>query len=437
MKHLLAVMLLATPAAAQDPPTRALTLSEAVELARSTSPTRARLGALADASAAGVRAARAARLPTTEVSASYLRQSHVPELTLNLPGIGAQTVFPDLPNAWRTRAEVVAPLYTGGRIAGSVDAAAAQWRAAQADVGSADAELVLETVTAYWSLADAREAERVLAEALEAYDAHLVDARNRHDVGLAARNEVLAVQVERERGELARLRAANRAAVAEANLGRLTGLAGTRIEIADPPTTADSKAWDPTEDLVAAALAGRRELSALRSRVEAARALVRVQRAGTRPQASATAAYDLANPNTRVLPLRDEWKGTWSVGLGLSWTPWDGGRTSALAAQAQAQARALEQQLADAEQRVRLDVTSRALELTAARAALLVAERAVEAARENVKVSADRYREGVASSSDLLDAETVLLRAGLERTQAATELQLAVAALERAIGPRP
>jgi outer membrane protein TolC len=51
----------------------------------------------------------------------------------------------------------------------------------------------------------------VLEESLAAYEAHLADARNRQAVGLAARNEVLAVQVEKDRAELARLRAANAA----------------------------------------------------------------------------------------------------------------------------------------------------------------------------------------------------------------------------------
>jgi outer membrane protein TolC len=63
-----------------------------------------------------------------------------------------------------------------------------------------------------------------------------------------------------------------------------------------------------------------------------------------------------------------------------------------------------------------------------------VAERTVESAAENVRVSSDRYREGVIASSDRLDAETGLLRAGLERVRALTRQQLATAELERAVG---
>ena len=94
---------------------------------------------------------------------------------------------------------------------------------------------MLETKTAYWLLVTSREGVRVLQEAIRAMDAHLTDARNRERFGIAARNEVLAVQVERDRVELDRLRADVAAEVAEANLQRLLDLPpGTRIDPAEP-----------------------------------------------------------------------------------------------------------------------------------------------------------------------------------------------------------
>ena len=49
----------------------------------------------------------------------------------------------------------------------------------------------------------------------------------------------------------------------------------------------------------------------------------------------------------------------------------------------------------------------------------------------------DRYREGVGSSSDLLDAEVAWLRAGLDLTDARVALRLAQADLDRAVGREP
>jgi outer membrane protein TolC len=146
------------------------------------------------------------------------------------------------------------------------------------------------------------------------------------------------------------------------------------------------------------------------------------------------ASYDYAYPNQRIFPLAGEWRDTWSVSVGLSYMAFDGGRTSAATARACAQADAATQQLRDLEHRVRLEIATRLQELRTARASLEVATRGVEAAREDVRVSQDRYRAGVSPSSDLLDAETRLLRVGLDRTLAAADLQVARARLDRARG---
>ena len=40
----------------------------------------------------------------------------VPELTLNIPGLGSRTLFPNIPDTWRAHAGVSVPLWTSGRI---------------------------------------------------------------------------------------------------------------------------------------------------------------------------------------------------------------------------------------------------------------------------------------------------------------------------------
>ncbi len=436
LRSLALALAFAPSALAQDAtPTTSLSLQDAVERARAASPRLAQTRSLSEASRASVRAAQASRLPQLDALVGYTRSSHVPELQITAPGLGTRTLFPDLPDAYRARAQVAVPLYTGGRLSASVASAQEQHRAAALDTATAENDLVLETTTAYLSLVMARESDRVLREALLAYEAHLQDARNRLDLGMAARNEVLAVQVERERAELARLQAENAAWVANANLVRLTDLPpGSAV---DPTDSFDAPPGEPEaapEALVAAALEARPDLSALRARSRAAEAGVRAARGAYFPQASFLAGYDYANPNSRVLPLEARWQGTWSLGVNVAWTPFDSGRTSAAVAQARAQADALTHLTQDLERRVRLDVGARLADLATARAAVGVAERGLEAARENLRVGRDRYREGVLASSDLLDAETVLLRAGLEHTSARAQVRLALAQLDRALG---
>lgn len=429
------VALAATGAAleAAEAPVR-LTLAEAVSRAREASALLAQNRALEEAAAADRRAAGAQRLPLVEASAGYTRGSHVPELVLSLPGQAPRTLFPDIPDNGRARLGLSLPLYTGGRLGALAEAADREREAASHDTRTAEADLVLETTAAYWSLVTARESERVLAEALEAFDAHLRDARNREAQGLAARNEVLAVSVERERADLARLRSRSGAEGARANLVRLLDLpASAAVEPTEPLPSATAAAED-VETLVGVALASRPERSALAARVSAADARRRLEGAARLPQVGAAAGWDYANPNRKITPPTADWKDTWDASVNLTWSVFDSGRTSAAVARARARADALRQALADLDRRIRLQVTLRRLDLETARAAVDVAERSREAAEENRRVVAERYREGVAASSELLDAEVVLLRAGLERTDALAQTRLARAALDRAVG---
>ena len=413
------------------PPVVHLTLDDALERSRARSSRLASLGALSRAAAEGVKGARAGRRPELDVSAGYTRNSDVPELTLASPGSAPNTLFPNLPNNWRTRVAATMPLYTGGRVEGQIEGAAEAERASVSDRAAFENDLTLETHAAYVNVLFALENARVLKNAITSYEAHLKDVRARQDLGLAASSEVLSVTVERERAELGRIQSENLAAIAIANLRRLVGLpGGTALELDAPPETG-GEARDEVEALVRQALESRPELEALRARIRAAGASARIAHAAKLPQAGLQAGYDYANPNPRILPQSADWKTSWSVGVNVSWRVLDGGRADTSAAQSQAQADALRSQLADLEERIRLEVTTRRLEVNSALAARAVTRRGIEAARDAVRITRDRYQEGVTLSSDLLDAETRLLRAELEATQTEALIQLARASLTR------
>lgn len=420
-------------ASAETAPLR-LTLDDAIARARDTSARLASFSALSRAAAEGVRGAGAGRRPDLDLAASYTRNSNVPELVLAIPGAPPRTLFPNLPDVWRTHAGARLPLYTGGRVDSEIAAATQMERATASDRAAAASDLTSETHIAYVNVLFARENARVLGEAVATYEAHLKDARNRQDLGLAASHETLAVSVEREQAELARLQSENGAAVALANLLRLVGLpAGTRVEL-DPAPEAAASATDGTEELAKRAAESRPEVESLRARIRSLEATEKVARSSSRPQAGLEAGFDYTNPNQRYVPWEAKFRHSWSVGVGVNWKVLDGGRSSASAAQARAQADALRAQLSDLESRIRLEVTTRRLELDTALAGRAVARRGIEAARDGVRVARDRYKEGVLSSSELLDAETRLLRAELDASLTEARIQIAIANLARAAG---
>jgi len=412
-----------------------LTLPEALERARAQSPTLAGLAARETAAAARLDAEEARRLPVLDAALGYERRAHVEEFVLRPAGVLSPpvTVFPDLPDRYRSHVGVTVPIYTGGRIDRGVEAAQDEIDAARGQSATGAADLDLDTTLAYWELVVARDRERVLAGALASYEAHLADSRNRAEVGIAAASEVLTVQVARDRASLARVRAAGEAEVAQADLARLLGAPGAVIEPGDALAAAVLPA-EGIEALVQEALAARPERRTLLARAEAAGARAEQIRAALKPQLAAGAGYDVANPNPDVFPPASRWDGTWRVDVGARFLLWDGGATRSQAAAADAEAFAIRQELAELDRTVGMQVVRASTVAVTAAKALEVAELAVAAGEENVRVSRDRFREGLLPSSELLDAETGLLLAELERTEAVGATHRARASLLRAAG---
>jgi outer membrane protein TolC len=238
------------------------------------------------------------------------------------------------------------------------------------------------------------------------------------------------------------IEARHAAALAEVTLDRLTGLdLGQPIAVTTAVEHPDAAATDlshqPIPDLVARAKQGRLEGESLRRQADALDSSSDASRAATKPTVSASGAVEPARPNQLFVPRSDQWKTSWSAGVNVNWTLWDGGRARADAAANTAQADALRRQADDVDASIAVDVRRCLLDLDSDRAAVAAAAEAVAAASEAHRVVAERFRAGVASSTDVLDAEVTLLQASLDQTRLAAAARLDEARLLHAVGGRP
>jgi outer membrane protein TolC len=412
---------------AQDQPAVSLTVEEAVSRALATSQRLAESLAREEGAQAAIESRMAAERPTLSVSGGYTRTNHVDEFGVLQPTGALRVIYPDIPDNYYTRASIQWPIYTGGRTDALIRAAAAEARAAAAEVDVARADLRLEVIRAYWALVTATAAVRVLEEAVMRADEHLSAVRSRYDTGLIPPNEVSAVEAERSRQQLQLIEAQNLRSSALEEVRRLTGIVGEIVPT--NPLAAPTEARDAP-----AAPVERAELRALGERAAAAEDRAQAIEAGRKPTLSVTAAADYANPNYRIFPRIDQWRASWETGVAASWTLWDGGRITAESAEARAASRALRARQADVQSLITTEIRQRQLDLESARAALDAAEAGVRSAAESRRVVQERFTVGVATSTDVTDAQVTLLQAELDRTRALASIRLAQARLERARG---
>jgi outer membrane protein TolC len=453
MKHTLslvmALTLLACGVASAQPAPVALTLEEALARAIDASHRLGEARAREQGAQAAIDVRRAAERPTVTLNGGYTRTNHVDEFGVAQPNGQLRVIYPDIPDNYFTRASFQWPIYTSGRLDALERAAEAEARALGAEVQVAQADLRLEVTRAYWALVTAEESVRVLEEALSRAEAHLRDVQAMFDTGLVPPSDVALVESQRSRQRMQLIEAQNiRRGVAE-DLKRLTGLSpdvDLRPSTAppsplrtSPPSLAPSSRASFGEagaapELVSTALRQRGERQALAERILAAGDREVAAAAGRKPTIALAGGVDYANPNPRIFPRLDKWRESWDLTMNVSVPLWDAGRSKAETAEAAAAARALRERLADLDALIALDVRQRQLDIDSADAAIAAAEDAVRSAQEARRVVAERFRVGVATSTDMLDAQVALLQAELDRTRSLANLRLAQARLDRAVG---
>jgi len=431
MRALLALVLALAPEV--DSPLL-LTLEEAVARGLAASHRLAEAAARGDAAAAAADERHAALLPQVAAQGSYMRTNHVDQFGILLPNNQLKIIYPDVPDNYRARLDLQWPIYTGGRLDALERAARAEAAASVDDLTAARADLRLEITRAYWALVTGGQSLRVVDASVARVDAHLRDVRNQLDAGLIPPSDVLSVQAQESRQRMLSIQARAVRDVAEAELGRLIGVApGTTIEPVSP-LDAPAQPSAPVAALVDAARQQRAARAGLVKRVDAAAARGDAAAAGRKPAIAVGGGIDYARPNPRIFPREAAWRESWDAGISVNWPLFDGGRSRAEMAEAAALKRASDARLADFDATLAVEVRQRLRELESSRAAIDAATDAVTAATEASRVIGDRFNAGVAASTDRLDAHVAQLQAELDRTQAIANARLAEARLARALG---
>ena len=436
-RGILAAMLLvlaARPSVGQDAPALMLTLEDAQARASQESHRLAEVQARESAAQAAVLAREAARRPLVSATAGYTRTNHVVEFTVPGPTGVPRVLYPDVPDNYHTRLDLQWPIYTGGRTDALERAARAEAAALAGEVAVARADLRLEVARAYWAVVTARSAAVVLEQGVARARAHVADARQRFDAGLVPPNEIASAEAQESRARMLLIEARNQRDVASADLARLVGADLARP--IDPASSLDDRAPLPgsLESLVLDARASRAERTMLERRVDAAEEQHAAAAAGRQPVVSLGGGVDYARPNGRIFPRVDRWEDSWDLGVNVTWSLWDGGRTSAEVAQAGSLTLAARRRLAEFDTVLAVEVRQRALEIDSGRAVVSAAADGVRAATEAHRVVTERYRAGVIAQTEVLDAEFARLQAELDRTRALAAVRLAEARLARAVG---
>ncbi len=343
---------------------------------------------------------------------------------------------------------VVVPLYSGGRLKHNVEAAAAQLGAQRAEEFRTALDLKLTVAQAFVGVLRAQKDLAVTESNIARLSAFLRDVQNRKSEGLATLNDKLSAELSLSNARQNQITAQKSLSVAWARYNRylcrpLTFT--TRLsEVSVPAASGDiddltsmalrsrpelaTASEAEIQALTAEALSARPELVGLTEQARSLAAQAESAKAGTRPTVTLSAGYTFVGLN--ALSHQNFLTSLVSV----DWTLSDADATRRRTESLHGQERAALHRRADAAADIALEVRSNWLDLAEARRRIPVSRQAITQAEENVKVLLDRYREGLSTYSQVLDAESLRIQTFTNYYAAVYDAVLAAFRLKRAIG---
>jgi len=370
--------------------------------------------------------------PTLKAQASYQKVSDVPEFKIPLPGFIVD--FPVILNNYGAKATLQQPLFTGWKLQSGVNSAEYSAEASKKDVENDKAELVYNIKSAYWNLYRAKDIKRVSDDNVTQINSHLNDIESMFTQGMATTNDVLKVKVQFSNAKLLQSEAANNVEIATISFNSTLGIPLTTQVGIGSQLTPTTKEFPDVQKLLEAAFTDRPDLQGLDWRLKAAESGVTGAKAGWSPQVFLTGNYYYDRPNPRYFPPVDAFKDSWDVGVTLQFDIWNNLTTVYQTTEAQAQYEQTKDAIAMLKDGVTLEVTQSYLSFKQAKENIQLSRLSVEQADENLRVTQQKFKAGLTTNSEMLDAEVAQLQAKLQLTQALVDYELAQAKLEKAVG---
>ncbi|HEY0674343.1 MAG TPA: TolC family protein [Longimicrobiales bacterium] len=399
-----AVILPAGPLQAQQP----LSLRDALQRAQGGAYANRISTAQARATATGELAAMRGILPTVRLEAGYARTTDpigafgttLRQRTIEQADFDPQRLnYPGVASNYTGAIVVEAPLLNGDAHLGRM-AAERAGRAARASADWTGANTKVDVIRAYYGAVLTEEKTRTLEAALKAAQAHLRQAELMLKAGLATRSDALLAAVKTGEVETQLLEAQGEQKIAQQSLAVLLGQpAEAKLELPSVLPTAEAVRKVLQQENDAADLELRSDVIAAREGSRAARLDVSRATALYLPRLNAIGRYDW-NSASQLYGGDNNW----TVGVMATWTPFAGASEVAERRAARARASAAAAGLEGARAQAELDLSKSRIQRQVALSRLEIAERSAQQSTEAHRIVTSKYKGGLATVVELLQA---------------------------------
>jgi outer membrane protein TolC len=294
--------------------------------------------------------------------------------------------------------------------------------------------LIFEVKKAYFQLLQKEKLEKVAQQAVVQLTAQAKVSKNFYEVGMVPKSDFLQSEVELANAEQDLVVEQNNVMLAKSRFNTLIGR-----PVDAPVTIEDVLAYEAFtqayEECLETAIQQRTEMRIADLEVATAEKEVKLTKTDYYPSIDVKANYYKRGDD----PELDGGEGIlfeeeWDIVASASWTFWEWGKTRYGVKEKLSRLSQARLNRVQVEDNIRQEVKEAYLTVKAAENAILTVQKAVEQARENFRMNEERYKEQVATSTDVLDAQTLLTQTQTKYFNALSAFNISKGGLNRAMG---
>ncbi len=326
------------------------------------------------------------------------------------------------------------PLFTGFSLLNRYKIASAGLNVAKINKKLIRQAVVFEAKKVYFSFLKMQKLMRISSKAVTQLEAHEKVAKNFYEVGMTPLNDLLKAQVELANARQDLIIAQNNLEIAKSNFNILLRRhINASVELHD---VFDYVSFEKGIDYcLETAMQNRLEPKAAVLETEISEKELKLSKKDYYPSISLQGNYynsgteaDLNGDNGISDP------DSWDVLAVATWNFWEWGKTCYGVKEKMSRLAQTRYHKTEINDNIRLEVKQAYLKTNEAEKNIITVKKAVEQAKENFRISEERYKEQMATSTDVLDAQTLLSRTMTNYYSALYDFKIAKAYLYWAMG---
>ncbi len=352
-------------------------------------------------------------------------------MVIPIPGMGDVPVeFPivgTLPvteegsaNMFNTQITLQQPLFVGGKALLGISMAKKGVDLAQIQNEQAAADILYGVIQSYYNLVLAEEMLAIQRNSLKLLEEHERIARVNYEAGLVLKSDLLQIEIEKRKAVQGLKSGENGVYLAKRQLADLLGLDGINYEILRPEAKPELKSRENQDWLYSAALNSRTELQALEISQQMLEDNLKMSKRYYWPNIVLMGNYSWQGSE---LNFED---GSWNISLAATMQVFDGGISNKEQSGIELQIDKLKLSQESLSQMVELELEEALLKMEEAKDGIALQELSRENAQENLRLTNERYKAGVGTNLDVLNAQSLWENTELSYFQGSVQYELSL-----------